>query len=101
METSLRAGIRARRIIAAGAVVPVLAALLAGCTAFNPQGAAQQYAPTYYNAPYSSLSAEQKMQLENHLANQSNQAWHTTAQMASGLGALVQGTGVLLFAVRR
>jgi hypothetical protein len=98
METSLGAGIRRRKVIAAAGAV---ASLLAGCTAFNPQGAAQQYAPSYYNAPYNSLPPEQKMQLEDHLANQSNQAWRTTAQVASGLGALVQGTGVLLFAVRR
>jgi len=100
METVSRLGLSRRKVIAAGALVSVLAGALAGCTAFNPQGAAQQAAPSYYNAPYSSLQPEQKMQLEDHLANQSNQAWRTTAQMASGLGALAQGTGFLLFAVR-
>ena len=100
METRSRLGIDARKVIAVAALASVFAAVLAGCTAFNPQGAAQQYAPNYYNAPYSSLPAEQKMQLEDHLANQSNTAWRTTAQMASGLGALAQGAGVLLFAVR-
>lgn len=72
----------------------------AGCAAFNPQGAAQQYAPNYYNAPYSSLSAQQKMQLEDHLANQSNQAWRTSASVVSSVGHLAGGTGILLFAVR-
>jgi len=40
------------------------------------------------------------MQLEDHLSNQSNQAWRTTAQMASGIGHLAQGAGILLFAAR-
>ena len=73
---------------------------MAGCAAYDPQGSAQQYAPSYYNAPYSSLSAEQKMQLEDHLANQSNQAWRTTASVASSLGHLAGGTGILLWAAR-
>jgi hypothetical protein len=73
---------------------------MAGCAAFDPQGTAQQYAPNYYNAPYSSLSPQQKMQLEDHLANQSNQAWRTTASMVSSVGRLAGGTGVLLFAAR-
>lgn len=73
---------------------------LAGCAAFNPQGSAQQYAPNYYNAPYSSLSPQQKMQLEDHLANQSNQAWRTTASVVSSVGHLAGGTGILLFAAR-
>jgi len=73
---------------------------IAGCAAYDPQGSAQQYAPSYYNAPYSSLSPEQKMQLEDHLANQSNQAWRTTASVASSVGHLAQGTGILLYAVR-
>jgi len=102
METQFRFGWGRRGTFAAGLVVVALGSALMGCTAFNPQGAAQQYAPSYYNgAQYSSLSPEQKMQLENHLANQSNQAWRTTAGLASGLGALVQGAGVLLFAARR
>jgi hypothetical protein len=76
----------------------LLAALLIiqSCTAFNPQGAAMQQAPTYYNQSYSQLSPEQKMQLEDHLANQSNNAWRTSADVTSATGQLVQGTGFLL-----
>jgi hypothetical protein len=66
----------------------------------KPQGTAQAYAPSYYNAPYSSLDPEQKMPLEDHLANQSNQAWRTTALVGSAVGRLAQGTGTLLFAAR-
>ena len=80
-------------IIAAGST-------LAGCAAFDPQGSAQQYAPSYYNTQYSQLTPEQKMHLEDHLSNQSNQAWQTTASVASGLGHLAQGTGILLFAAK-
>ena len=40
------------------------------------------------------------MQLEDHLANQSNQAWRTTALVGSAAGRLAQGTGILLFAAR-
>lgn len=40
------------------------------------------------------------MQLEDHLANQSNQAWRTTAQVTSSVGRLAQGTGILLWAAR-
>jgi hypothetical protein len=75
-------------------------ATFAGCAGFDPQGTAQAYAPSYYNAPYSSLDPEQKMQLEDHLANQSNQAWRTTALVGSAVGRLAQGTGILLFAAR-
>ncbi len=86
-------------ILLAGIAIILLAA--GGCAAFNPQGAAMQAAPTYYNGQqYSSLSPEQKMQLEDHLSNQSNAAWRTSAQVASGLGRLGQGTGILLWAVR-
>jgi hypothetical protein len=91
---------RRRRTRAAAAIALVLCGGLAGCAAFDPQGTAQQYAPSYYNAQYSSLTPEQKMQLEDHLSGQSNQAWRTTAAVASGLGRLVQGTGILLFAAR-
>ncbi|MGO9605609.1 MAG: hypothetical protein ACLQAT_19845 [Candidatus Binataceae bacterium] len=79
----------------------LLAALLIiqSCTAFNPQGAAIQQAPTYYNQSYNQLSPEQKMQLEDHLANQSNNAWRTTAAVASGTGQLEQGTGILLHGI--
>jgi len=89
-----------RRIFTACGLAVGLAGAFAGCTAYDPQGAAQQAAPTYYNQPYSQLSAEQKMQLEDHLSNQSNQAWRTTAQVASSVGHLAQGTGILLYAVR-
>jgi hypothetical protein len=86
--------------IAISTVAVLAIASLAGCAAFDPQGSAQQAAPNYYNAPYSSLSAEQKMQLEDHLATQSNQAWRTTASVASGVGRLAGGTGILLWAAR-
>ena len=45
--------------IAAG----VAAATIAGCTAYDPQGAAQQYAPSYYNQSYDQLNVEQKCSL--------------------------------------
>jgi len=89
-----------RRRLAGCAAALLAASALAGCTAYDPQGAAQQYAPSYYNQSYDQLSAEQKMQLEDHLANQSNQAWRTSAAVASSIGHLAQGTGVLLFAAR-
>ncbi len=100
MKTGFGSGMRWRRVVGMGAAVSVLGSALAGCAAFDPQGTAQQYASSYYNAPYSSLSPEQKMNLEDHLANQSNLAWRTTASVASGLGRLVQGAGILLFAAR-
>ncbi len=90
-----------RTVIAVGSAGILLGGTFAGCTAFNPQGAAQQYAPSYYNAPYSSLTPQQKMQLEDHLANQSNQAWRTTASALTSLGYLTGGVGILLFAARR
>ena len=91
-----------RRDKLAGLAIGMAAAsLLAGCAAFDPQAAAQTQAPNYYNAQYSSLTPEQKMRLEDHLANQSNQAWRTSAQVASGVGRLAGGTGILLFAVKR
>jgi hypothetical protein len=89
-----------RRSIAAWGLVLALTCAFAGCSAYDPQAAAQQAAPSYYNQPYSDLSASQKMQLEDHLANQSNQAWRTTAQVTSSVGHLAQGTGILLWAVR-
>jgi hypothetical protein len=83
------------------AVLLLMVVLIAeSCTAFNPQGAAIQQAPSYYNESYDQLSAEQKMQLEDHLANQSNQAWRTSAAVASGAGQLGQGTGFLLGAIK-
>jgi hypothetical protein len=90
---------RGRRL-AGCAVALMVAGAAAGCTAYDPQGAAQQYAPSYYNQSYDQLSAQQKMQLEDHLSNQSNQAWRTSAQVVSSVGHLAQGTGFLLFAVR-
>ena len=85
-----------------GAILLLVAttARFAGCAAYDPQGTAQAYAPSYYNAPYSSLNPEQKMQLEDHLASQSNEAWRTTAAVGSAVGRLAQGTGILLFAAR-
>ena len=99
MRSGFEAGMGWRRLAAMGAAVSLFGAL-AGCAAYDPQGTAQQYAPSYYNQPYSSLTPEQKMHLEDHLANQSNQAWRTTASVASGMGRLVQGVGILLFAAR-
>jgi hypothetical protein len=89
-----------RRTLTAYGLALGLAGAFAGCTAYDPQGAAEQAAPSYHNQPYSELSAQQKMQLEDHLSNQSNQAWRTTAQVASSVGHLAQGTGILLYAVR-
>ncbi len=94
-----RSSCRARRLHAC-AVAALMAVASASCTAYDPQGAAQQYAPSYYSQSYDQLSAQQKMQLEDHLASQSNQAWRTSAQVVSSVGHLAQGTGVLLFAVR-
>jgi hypothetical protein len=87
-------------IVAACCAALMAATLIGGCAAYDPQGAAQQYAPNYYNQSYDQLSAQQKMQLENHLANQSNQAWRTTAQVTSSVGRLAQGAGILLFSAR-
>lgn len=90
---------RGRRLAGCAATLMVAGAA-AGCTAYDPQGAAQQYAPSYYKQSYDQLSAQQKMQLEDHLSNQSNQAWRTSADVVSSVGHLAQGTGFLLFAVR-
>ena len=89
-----------RVMVVVFAAVLLAVPILTGCTAYDPQSAAQQQAPNYYNQQYSQLSPQQKMQLEDHLANQSNQAWRTSAAVASGIGHLAQGTGVLLFAAR-
>jgi len=90
--------------LSAGIIRLLLAALimgtLAGCAAYDPQGTAQQYAPSYYNESYAQLSPDQKMQLEDHLSNESNQAWRTTSSVVSSVGRLAQGTGVLLFAAK-
>jgi hypothetical protein len=71
-----------------------------GCTAMAPQYAAQQYAPSYYEGGYNTLTPQQKFQLEDHLSNQSNEAWRTSAQVMSGAGHLLGGTGTLLGAIR-
>jgi hypothetical protein len=47
---------------------------LPGCTDMAPQYAARNYAPSYYEGGYNTLTPQQKFQLEDHLANQSNQA---------------------------
>jgi len=72
---------------------------LAGCTNMMPQYAAQQYAPSYYESGYNTLTPQQKFQLEDHLSNQSNQAWQTTAQVMRGAGTLLGGTGSLMSAI--
>jgi len=88
----------AATLIAAVALVLAISGAL-GCTAMAPQYAAQQYAPSYYEGGYNTLTPQQKFQLEDHLANQSNQAWQTTAQVMSGAGRLLGGTGRLLGAI--
>lgn len=91
--------IRASRPLALALLLAVVTGAT-GCTAMYPQTAAQNYAPFYYEGGYNSLTPQQKMRLEDHLSNQSNQAWRTTAQVAGGLGHLMQGTGTLLTALR-
>jgi hypothetical protein len=85
-------------VLAALAFAFVLSGLF-GCTNMAPQYAAQNYAPSYYESNYNSLTPQQKFQLEDHLANQSNQAWRTTAQVMNGAGRLLGGTGSLLGAI--
>src|SRR5208337_3900822 len=77
----------------------LLLAGLSGCTNMAPQYAAQNHAPSYYEGGYNTLTPQQKFQLEDHLSNQSNQAWQTTAQVMSGAGRLLGGTGSLLSAI--
>ena len=85
----------------AGAITLAIAmSCLAGCTNMMPQYAAQQYAPSYYEGGYNTLTPQQKFQLEDHLSNQSNQAWQTTAQVMHGAGTLLGGTGSLMSAIR-
>jgi hypothetical protein len=79
----------------------VATSLTIGCTAMNPQQVARQQAGAYYNRPYERLTTEEKMRLENHLARQSNTAWRTNAQVANGVGRLLQGVGVLVLGARR
>ena len=88
-----------RATLLAAVALAIAVAGLPGCTGMAPQYAAQQYAPSYYESGYSTLTPQQKFQLEDHLANQSNQAWHTTAQVMSGAGKLLGGTGSLLGAI--
>jgi hypothetical protein len=73
---------------------------LQGCAAANVQSVARQQAPTYYGRPYEQLSAEEKMHLENHLTRQDTTTWNTGAHVASGVGRLLQGVGVLIFSIR-
>ncbi|HKA53996.1 MAG TPA: hypothetical protein VKJ47_10080 [Candidatus Binatia bacterium] len=83
--------------------IPALMSLglvMASCTAMDPQTAARQQAETYYGRPYYQLSGQEKMALEDHLARQSNQAWHTTAHLASGVGRLLQGAGILVLSAK-
>jgi len=84
-------------LAAVGLAVAVLC--LSGCTNMAPQYAAGQYGASYYEGGYSTLTPQQKFQLEDHLSNQSNQAWQTTAQVMSGAGRLLGGTGSLLSAI--
>jgi len=100
MKIWRKSTINYRKAVAVGTTGILLGGTFAGCTAFYPQGAAQQYAPSYYNAPYSSLTPQQKMQLEDHLAGQSNEAWRTTASAVTSLGYLTGGVGILLSAAR-
>lgn len=94
----VRDAVETRLVFALLLLMAVL--IVQGCTAFNPQAAAIQQTPNYYNGEsYSQLSPEQKMQLEDHLANQSNSAWRTGADVAASAGQLGQGTGVLLWGI--
>jgi hypothetical protein len=86
-------------LLPAAIALAIVAVVLQGCTNMMPQYAAQQYAPSYYESGYNTLSPQQKFQLENHLSNQSNQAWQTTAQVMRGAGSLLGGTGSLLGAI--
>jgi len=97
-DSLVRDAVELRLVFALLLLMAVL--IIQGCTAFNPQGAAIQQAPNYYNGEsYTQLSPEQKMQLEDHLANQSNSAWRTSADVASSAGQLQQGTGFLLWGI--
>jgi hypothetical protein len=101
MSTEIKVNRKSRRTRwAALALGLAMITGVGGCTAMYPQTAAQNYAPLYYEGGYNSLTPQQKMHLEDHLANQSNQAWRTTAQVAGGLGHLMQGSGALLAAIR-
>jgi len=71
-----------------------------GCTAANSQNVARQQASTYYGRSYEQLTPQEKMRLENHLSRQDAVAWNTGAHVASGVGRLLQGVGVLIWSVR-
>ena len=75
---------------------------VADCRVYSmtPQQVARQQAKAYYNRPYEKLTADEKMRLEDHLARQSNTAWQTNAQVATGVGRLLQGIGVLILSAR-
>lgn len=75
--------------------------LSSGCAAHDTHSVAREQAQTYYGRPYEQLSPEEKMRLEDHVAKQSNTAWRTDAQVASGLGRLLQGVGVLIVGATR
>ena len=91
---------RIAAVLFAAISIALALSCLAGCSNMAPQYAAQQYAPSYYEGSYNTLTPQQKFQLEDHLSNQSNQAWQTTAQVMSGAGHLLGGTGTLLGAIR-
>jgi hypothetical protein len=75
--------------------------LLTSCTATDPHTTAKQQAQEYYGRSYESLSPEEKMHLEDHISRQSNEGWRTSAQVASGVGHLLQGAGLLVWGARR
>ena len=74
--------------------------MTSSCTAMNAQSVARQQAQTYYGRPYEQLSAQEKMRLEDHLSRQDTATWNTGAHVASGLGRLLQGVGVLVLSVK-
>src|SRR5271163_5371812 len=90
---------RIAAILFAAISVALALSCLPGCSNMAPQYAAQQYAPSYYESGYNTLTPQQKFQLEDHLSNQSNQAWQTTAQVMRGAGTLLGGTGSLMGAI--
>lgn len=87
-----------QKALLSGLIVGLL--FITSCTTSNAQSVARQQAQTYYGRPYEQLSAQEKMRLENHLSRQDTAAWNTGAHVASGVGRLLQGVGVLIFSVR-
>ena len=63
---------RIAAVLFAALGVALALSCLPGCTNMAPQYAAQQYAPSYYEGGYNTLTPQQKFQLEDHLSNQSN-----------------------------